>query len=81
MIFHSLDFLVFLARRPGGLLGLCPRAGGMRCSFPASVIFYGFVHPWFLLPFATTTIIDYFVARGIETHPDAQKAARRASAW
>jgi len=32
----------------------------------ASFFFYGFVHPWFLLPFFATTLIDYFVANRIE---------------
>ena len=35
----------------------------------ASYVFYGWVHPWFLLPFVATTLIDYSLARGIESRP------------
>jgi D-alanyl-lipoteichoic acid acyltransferase DltB (MBOAT superfamily) len=32
----------------------------------ASLVFYGFIHPWFLVPFLATTMIDYLVAQQIE---------------
>jgi alginate O-acetyltransferase complex protein AlgI len=68
MIFHSLQFIVFLIV----VLAIYWAAPARWRNFllvPASLVFYGFVHPWFLLPFAATTIIDYFVARGIEAQP------------
>jgi D-alanyl-lipoteichoic acid acyltransferase DltB (MBOAT superfamily) len=40
---------------------------------PASIIFYGWSQPWFLIPFAATTLIDFFVARAIEQYPDRRK--------
>jgi alginate O-acetyltransferase complex protein AlgI len=71
MIFHSLHFLVFLVVVLAIYWG-SPARWRNFLLIPASIVFYGFVHPWFLLPFATTTIIDYFVARGLEARP-AQK--------
>ena len=68
MIFHSLVYLVFLA----AVLGLywsVPARWRNALLIPASLIFYGWNQPWFLLPFAATTVIDYCVARGIEAAP------------
>ena len=68
MIFHSLTYLIFFAV----ILGLywsVPARWRNLLLIPASLIFYGWNHPWFLLPFAATTVIDYFVARGIEAAP------------
>ena len=68
MIFHSLVYLIFLA----AILGLywsVPARWRNLLLIPASLVFYGWNHPWFLLPFAATTVIDYFVARGIEAVP------------
>ena len=68
MIFHSLVYLIFLA----AVLGLywsVPARWRNPLLIPASLVFYGWHHPWFLLPFAATTVIDYFVARGIEAAP------------
>src|SRR5687768_8110974 len=72
MIFHSLQFIVFLVIVLA-VYWAVPARWRNALLVPASVVFYGFVHPWFLLPFATTTIIDYFVARGIDTHPERKK--------
>jgi len=72
MIFHSLQFIVFLVVVLA-IYWVFPERWRNALLVPASVIFYGFVHPWFLLPFATTTIVDYFVARGIEARPERKK--------
>jgi len=68
MIFHSLEFLVFLVAVLAAYWCL-PARWQNWFLVPASLVFYGWVKPWFLLPFAATTIIDYFVARGIEAAP------------
>jgi len=73
MIFHSLHFLVFLVVVLA-IYWVSPARWRNFLLVPASIVFYGFVHPWFLLPFATTTIIDYFVARGIEAQPARKRA-------
>jgi D-alanyl-lipoteichoic acid acyltransferase DltB (MBOAT superfamily) len=68
MIFHSLTYLVFLLVVLAGYWSLRQRCQNWFL-IPASLLFYGWVHPWFLLPFFATTIIDYAVARGIESYP------------
>jgi len=73
MIFHSLQFVVFLVLVLA-IYWASPARWRNALLVPASLIFYGFVHPWFLLPFAATTIIDYFVARGIDARPGRTKA-------
>ena len=68
MIFHSLVYLIFLAVVLGAYWGVPARFRNLLL-IPASLVFYGWHHPWFLLPFAATTVLDYFVARGIEAAP------------
>ena len=68
MIFHCLEYLAFL------LVVLLlywplPRVWQNGLLVAASYVFYGWVHPWFLLPFLATTLIDYSLARGIESRP------------
>jgi D-alanyl-lipoteichoic acid acyltransferase DltB (MBOAT superfamily) len=68
MNFHSLPYIAFLLVVLAGYWCLRPRWQNWFL-IPVSLAFYGWVHPWFLLPFAVTTIIDYFVARGLERFP------------
>ena len=72
MIFHSLQFLVFLVVVLAIYWAL-PARWRNALLVPASLVFYGFVHPWFLLPFMATTIVDYFVARAIEVTPERKR--------
>ena len=65
MSFHSLEFLVFLLAVLGVYWSL-PQSRRNLFLVPASLLFYGFHHAWFLIPFAVTTVIDYLVALGIE---------------
>ena len=73
MIFHSLEFLVFLVVVLA-LYWASPARWRNALLVPASLVFYGFVHPWFLLPFTATTVIDYFVARAIEAWPERKRS-------
>jgi alginate O-acetyltransferase complex protein AlgI len=69
MLFHSLDYVVFLLvvlalywsvpHRPQNLLLL-----------GASYFFYGYVHPWFLILLAGTTTVDYAAARAMGRFPE-----------
>ncbi len=68
MNFHSLTYAAFFLLVLGAYWSLRPR-WQVWFLIPASLVFYGWVHPWFLLPFAATTVIDYYVARGIEVFP------------
>ena len=64
MLFQSFDFLVFLIAIVGVYWRL-PRRGQNVLLLVGSVIFYGWVHPWFLLLLLTSTVVDYLAARGL----------------
>ena len=68
MIFHSVTYLVFLALVLA-LYWSLPRRGQNFLLIIASYIFYGWEHPWFLLPLWASTLVDYSCALGMERFP------------
>jgi D-alanyl-lipoteichoic acid acyltransferase DltB (MBOAT superfamily) len=68
VIFHSLDFIVFFVVTVAIYWAL-PQRGQNVLLLVASYFFYGFVHPWFLALIASSTVIDYCAARGMEAWP------------
>ena len=68
MIFHSPDFIVFFCLVVVAYWRLPHRAQNVLV-LAASYFFYGYVHPWFLILIATSTLIDYLSARGMERWP------------
>jgi alginate O-acetyltransferase complex protein AlgI len=72
MIFHSLDFLVFFVVALL-LYWRLPRRGQNVLLLIASYFFYGYVHPWFLMLVAATTIVDYWAGRGMASDPARKK--------
>jgi D-alanyl-lipoteichoic acid acyltransferase DltB (MBOAT superfamily) len=66
MNFQSIEFLVFFVLVIAIYWNLRLR-GQNYFLIAASLFFYGFIHPWFLLPFLATTMIDYLVARRLES--------------
>ena len=68
MIFHSITYLVFLALVLA-LYWSLPRRGQNFLLIIASYIFYGWEHPWFLLPLWASTVVDYSCAIGMERFP------------
>jgi alginate O-acetyltransferase complex protein AlgI len=78
MIFHSLEFAVFFAATITTYWSLTHRAQNVLL-LAASYVFYGWVHPWFLALIATTTLVDYLSARGMERWPARKKAFLGAS--
>jgi alginate O-acetyltransferase complex protein AlgI len=73
MIFHSLTYLVFLALVLG-LYWSLPRRGQNIMLIFASYIFYGWEHPWFLLPLWASTLVDYSCALAMERFPRRRRA-------
>src|SRR5690348_9084954 len=79
MIFHSLDFAVFLAIVLSvywSLAGLGPRRGRVAQNaflLCASYFFYGYVHPWFLALLVASTLVDYALARCMAEFPERKK--------
>jgi D-alanyl-lipoteichoic acid acyltransferase DltB (MBOAT superfamily) len=68
VIFHSTDFIVFFCLVVAVYWRLPHRAQNVLVLV-ASYFFYGYVHPWFLILIATSTIVDYLSARGMERWP------------
>jgi D-alanyl-lipoteichoic acid acyltransferase DltB (MBOAT superfamily) len=76
LIFHSLDFVAFFVLFTAAYWRLSHRRQNVLL-FAGSYFFYGYIHPWFLALIATSTLIDYCAARGMESRP----AHRRAFLW
>jgi alginate O-acetyltransferase complex protein AlgI len=68
VIFHSLDFVVFFIVVVA-LYWTLPHRAQNVLLLVASYVFYGYVHPWFLILIGTSTVIDYLSARGMERWP------------
>ena len=73
MIFHSLDFLVFVVITLAAYWSL-PLRGQNVLLLVASYVFYGWVHPWFLGLIFATTFIDYWSARSMAQRPEHKQA-------
>jgi D-alanyl-lipoteichoic acid acyltransferase DltB (MBOAT superfamily) len=72
VIFHSLDFVVFFVAVVA-LYWSLPQRGQNILLLLASYFFYGYVHPWFLILIATSTVVDYCAARCMEAWPRHRK--------
>jgi D-alanyl-lipoteichoic acid acyltransferase DltB (MBOAT superfamily) len=72
MIFHSIDFLVFFIVVLAVYWRL-PHRGQQLWLLGSSYLFYGYIHPWFLIPLVASTIVDYWSARWMEDHPARRK--------
>jgi D-alanyl-lipoteichoic acid acyltransferase DltB (MBOAT superfamily) len=72
MIFHSLDFLLFFVVVCGLYWRLGHRAQNVLL-LGASYVFYGWVHPWFVVLMLVSTTVDYWAGQRMEDDP-ARKA-------
>ncbi len=72
MIFHSLDFIAFFIAFVA-VYWVLPRRAQNVLLLAGSYFFYGYVHPWFLILIASSTVIDYVAARGMEARPERRK--------
>jgi D-alanyl-lipoteichoic acid acyltransferase DltB (MBOAT superfamily) len=73
VIFHSLEFIVFLAVTLAIYWALGRRAQNVLLLV-ASYVFYGWVHAWFLALIAVSTIVDWAAALLIERQPSRKRA-------
>ncbi|MEO7168543.1 MAG: MBOAT family O-acyltransferase [Chthoniobacterales bacterium] len=73
MIFHSLTFCAFLLIVLGAYWSLSLRWQNFFLLI-ASYVFYGWEHPWFLLPLWASTLVDYGSALGMERWPRRRRA-------
>ena len=65
--FPFLTYLGFSGRSSSPLYWSLPRRGQNFMLIIASYVFYGWEHPWFLLPLWASTLVDYSCALGMET--------------
>ena len=73
MIFTSRDFLAFLAI-VFTLYWSLPRKGFQNVLLlVASYVFYGWIHPWFCVLIATSTLVDYVCGRAMQ-HSTARRS-------
>jgi alginate O-acetyltransferase complex protein AlgI len=72
VIFHSLDFALFLVVFLG-LYWSVPERAKNPLLLAGSYFFYGYVHPWFLLLLAGSTLADYSYARAMARFPDKKR--------
>jgi D-alanyl-lipoteichoic acid acyltransferase DltB (MBOAT superfamily) len=72
VIFHSLDFVVFFCAVVA-IYWRLPQRGQNGLLLVASYFFYGYVHPWFLILIASSTLVDYLSARGMERWPSRRR--------
>jgi D-alanyl-lipoteichoic acid acyltransferase DltB (MBOAT superfamily) len=72
VIFHSLDFIAFFVAFTAAYWAL-PRRWQNVLLLVGSYFFYGYIHPWFLILIAASTVIDYGAARGMEAWPRHRK--------
>jgi D-alanyl-lipoteichoic acid acyltransferase DltB (MBOAT superfamily) len=72
VIFHSLHFVLFFIAFT--ILYWWMRHDRQNVLLLAgSYFFYGYIHPWFLILIATSTVIDFVAARGMDARPSHRK--------
>jgi alginate O-acetyltransferase complex protein AlgI len=72
VIFHSLDFAIFVVVFVA-LYWTLTRRAQTALLLAGSYLFYGWVHPWFVLLVAATTAVDYGAALGMDLQPQRRK--------
>jgi alginate O-acetyltransferase complex protein AlgI len=72
VIFHSLDFVFFFVITVA-IYWTLPQRGQNVFLLGASYFFYGYVHPWFLILIASSTLVDYCAARSMEAWPQRRR--------
>ncbi len=72
MIFHSLDFVAFFLIVTA-IYWVLPHRGQNLLLLVSSYVFYGYVHPWFLVLIGASTIVDYYAARGMQAWPERRR--------
>ena len=76
MTFHSFDYLAFFGLVVAFYWCLPHRAQNVLL-LAGSYVFYGYVHPWFLIPIAFSTLVDYYGRHRDGAGSDAQEALVR----
>ena len=78
MIFHSLTFVVFFVV-VAAVYWRLPHKAQNAFLLAASYVFYGWLHPWFVLIMLVSTTVDFWAARRMEDDPAHKKRYLAAS--
>lgn len=73
MSFTSFDFLLFFLIVIIFYWTIRKKRWQNAWLLMASYIFYGWVHPWYALMLGASTLLDYFVLRGMSARPDRKR--------
>ena len=74
MTFIQVEFLVLLAVVYALYWGVGGRRFQNAVLLVSSAVFYGWVHPWFLLLLYGSSVLDYFMGRLIVERPESRRA-------
>ena len=69
MLFTSVEYLVLLATVFVLYWTIRVRTAQNALLLVTSYVFYGWVHPWFCILIAASTVADYLFARAIRAQP------------
>ena len=72
MIFHSLTFVAFFLIVVS-LYWRLPHRAQNALLLVSSYVFYGWIHPWFLLLIFASTVVDFWAGRGMATTPERKR--------
>ena len=72
MIFHSLDYAIFLLVLLSAYWCLSRRFQNLLL-LAGSYFFYGYVHPWFLALIVASTVVDYACGLGMHRFPSRKR--------
>ncbi len=72
MVFTSFDYAIFLALILAAYWALRVRSVQNVLLLVASYVFYGYIHPWFCILIAVSTVVDYCCGLGIQRFPRAR---------
>ena len=73
MIFTSIDFLLFLAIAFAFCWIVRSKRAVNAFLLVASYVFYGYVHPWFCILLAASTVVDFLCGLGMAARPGRKK--------
>lgn len=79
MSFLSSSFVGFFAVVLAVYWALPSRRAQNVLLLAASLVFYGWIHPWFLVPLLFSATVDFVAAQAIETRPESRRAWLAAS--
>jgi len=73
VVFTSTDFLLFLVIAFAVCWAVRRKAAVNAFLLVASYVFYGYIHPWFCILLAVSTVVDYCCGLGMAARPGSKR--------